>query len=305
MFRRSVFSFLPLVLAGLPALAAPPEPSIDFIHLTDTHVLELTGVFPPIAAARQHFSETAVALSAFLAAPPQGRPDFFLVTGDLIDAYRFTGSGDRPVPGQIERFQRAVAQTVAPLYLALGNHDVVHYRLNENDKLDSDQSGAGEARASWITAFDCFRRGTYYSLSKQAGPTRYHILVLDNAYRGGIAPEQLQWIGREVKAATDAVIVVALHIPLADDANSRAIKTALASAGNVALVLAGHKHTSGIEEIVIGGSKVVQIRTAAFGYGSNNWRRVTLRSDRIDVSATGKPERIETTLPTLVSVPAQ
>jgi 3',5'-cyclic AMP phosphodiesterase CpdA len=302
MLRRSI---LLLLLVGLPALPAPPDPSIDFIHLTDTHVVELAGVAPPLVAARQHFRGTGDALALFLASPPGNRPDFFLVTGDLIDAFRFTGIDGSSVDGQVGRFKKAVVQSVAPLYLALGNHDVMHYRLNERAERDSDQSVAGEARAAWAGAFECSRRGTWYSFSRQVGPTRYHFLVLDNGYQGGIAPEQLHWIRREVQAAKDAVMVVALHIPLANDANSRAIKTALTSAGNIALVLAGHRHTNGVEEILIGEDKAVQVRTGAFGYDVKNWRRVSLRPDRIEVSAPGKPEQIETSLPVLVSVPVQ
>ncbi len=302
MLRRTLIAVL---LAGLQAYSAPPEPSIDFIHLTDTHVVDLAGVMPPIAAARRHFAGTGDALAPFLAGPPGNRPDFFLVTGDLTDAFCFTGTGDGIVYGQIERFKRAVARSVSPLYLALGNHDVVHYGLTESAKLDSDQSVAGEARAAWIASFECFRRGTWYSFSRQAGQTRYHFLVLDNGFHGGIAPDQLQWIRREVQAAKDAVIVVALHIPLSDNPNSQAIKTALASAGNVVLILAGHNHTNGVEEIKIGEAKAVQIRTAAFGYGTNNWRRISLRPDRIEVYTTGKPELVETSLPVPLRAVAQ
>lgn len=301
MFRRSL---IVLLLAGLQAHSAPPE-AIDFIHVTDTHVVDLAGVLPPIAAARKHFSGGGDALAPFLASPPIAHPDFILVTGDLIDAFRFTGTEGQTIYGQIDRFKRAAAHSAAPLYLALGNHDVVHYGLAENAKLDSDQSVAGEARAAWIVAFECFRRGTWYSFSRQAGQTRYHFLVLDNGFHGGIAPDQLQWIQREMQAAKDAVVVVALHIPLSDNANSQALKAALASAGNVALVLAGHNHTNGIGEVRIGEGKTVQVRTAAFGYGVNNWRRVGLRPDRIDVYTTGKSDQIETSLPLRVTAAAQ
>ncbi|MDP2916693.1 MAG: hypothetical protein Q8O16_02040, partial [Dehalococcoidia bacterium] len=57
-----------------------------------------------------------------------------------------TGAEDRTVYGQIERFKRAVAKSVSPLYLALGNHDIAQYGITEAAKLDSDQSFAGEAR---------------------------------------------------------------------------------------------------------------------------------------------------------------
>jgi hypothetical protein len=40
----------------------------------------------------------------------------------------------------------------------------------------------------------------------------------------------------------------------------------------------------------------VQVRTAAFGYGVNHWRRVVLRPEAIEVFATGKPDVVEKTI---------
>jgi hypothetical protein len=70
-------------------------------------------------------------------------------------------------------------------------------------------------------------------------------------------------------------------------------------------VAAGQRPGNGVQEISIGEGKTVQIRTAAFGYGVNNWRRVNLRPDRIDVYTTGKSDQIETSLPLRVTAAAQ
>jgi hypothetical protein len=168
-------------------------------------------------------------------------------------------------------------------------------------KLQPDQSVAGEARAAWIASANCFAKGTYYSFEKSVGRTTYLFLVLDNAYNAGaIAQEQLHWLRRQVERQGSRFLVLAMHIPLGDDANSAAIKGALGDA-SVTLVLAGHMHSDAIEEIAVG-APVVQVRTAAFGFGENNWRRIRLREEAIDVFATGAPERLEKTI--VAPVPA-
>ena len=79
------------------------------------------------------------------------------------------------------------------------------------------------------------------------------------------------------------------------DAQSRAIKAALAPA-RVALVLAGHNHENIINLVAVGRKTAVQVRTAAFGYGRSQWRRVRLLQDRIEISSPGNPERMERTV---------
>lgn len=287
MLRRSFW------LAFLAFALWADEPTLDFIHLTDTHVIQLEGVDARIVAARQHFRPSLNALPAFLAdAGGKHRPAFFLITGDLIDAFRLAG-----VNGQVDAFTRATKASPAPLYLALGNHDIVHYRMDPvTGKHVADQSEAGEARATWIAAADCFRKGTYYSFEKQVGRATYLFLVLDNSYNTGeIAQEQLAWLRRQVAARGERAVIVAMHIPLIENATSHAIRSALADA-RVALVLAGHTHRDRIAEITVGRGRTVEVRTAAFGYGETHWRRIRLRQDRIEVYATGEPARVVKTI---------
>ena len=291
-----------LLLAALAAGQAE-TPSVEFLQLTDTHVTDLSGIAEPLAVARNHFRNTGADLAKFLAGPerPPGS-DFILFTGDLIDGFSFVAGDGRRVFGQIDAFQRAIGASRVPLFLLLGNHDITHYGLSAAAKPAADQSVAGEARAAWVAAAPCFRQGTYYAIEKQVGGTKYVILMLDNGYSAAgakdapatrMAPEQLYWLRRQTDTHAGATIILALHIPLGTDPGSQAIKDAVAGARNIAVVLAGHNHKDGIEDLELGESVAVQVRTAAFGYGVNNWRRVRLLPDRIEVFATGKQEQLE------------
>ncbi|MFB3826798.1 MAG: metallophosphoesterase [Bryobacteraceae bacterium] len=305
MTRKSVLAIF-ILLGALTAQQRAPR--VDFIHVTDTHVLDLKGVAAPLVKAREHFADGERRLAALLAGA--GRPasaSFALITGDLTDAFSFTAADGGVVRGQVEAFRRATAKSPIPVFLTLGNHDIQHYGLAPGGaKPAADQWLAGAARASWIRTARCFREGTYYHLVKQAGRTRYVFLVLDNGYAASGSPErpavamaheQLYWLRASARANADAVLILAMHIPLGADATSQAIRQAVAAAPNVALVLAGHNHRDQIEDLDLGASRAVQVRTAALGYGTSNWRRIRLLEDGIEVYATGSRTQILRTVP--------
>jgi hypothetical protein len=83
-----------------------------------------------------------------------------------------------------------------------------------------------------------------------------------------------------------------MHIPLGDDDVSDSIRSTLAKAP-VALVLAGHTHGNVIRALGVGRGGAIELRTAAFGDGAANWRRVRLFEDRIEVYGTGRPDSVE------------
>ena len=274
-----------------------PERPVAGIHSSDGHARHRPAHRHPAAGrGARHFGPSGTALAKYFAALSEAaarpyRPAFFLITGDLIDAFRYTGA-----EGQIAAFRRAVQGSPAPLYLTLGNHDIQELGV-ANGKPAPGQDSAGEARAAWIAAESCFRKGTYYSFEKQVGRTKYVFLMLEKVYSGGEAPpEQMSWLKRELDRAAGAAIILAMHVPLVDDATSQAIRAAAAGRG-VVLALAGHTHTNNIDPIAFGEQTVVQVRTAAFGYGETNWRRIRLHQDRIEISATGKPDQVEKSIP--------
>ena len=104
--------------------------------------------------------------------------------------------------------------------------------------------------------------------------------------------EELYWLRRRAEANAGAVLILAMHVPLGTNANSRAIRQAVAGAPNVALVLAGHEHRDNIEDLDLGASRAVQVQTAALGHGAGNWRRIRLLEDRIEVYATGSETKM-------------
>jgi len=278
------------ILLFLAALLAPAQ-TLDFIHLSDTHVSDLQSVAPQLAAARGHYGGGAVTLAGFL---ERRRPAFFLITGDVTDAFSFAGKGGHPVYGQIERFITASARSAAPIYLTLGNHDIQHYGVKEDGKPQGDQTVAGEARAAWVAAVPCFRKGTWYSFTRAVGGTKYRFVILDDGFSGGkTAREQRQWLTRQVQEAAGAPIILALHIPLNQDEDAVEVKDALGPTANVALVLAGHNHKPAVGEIPLGKGTAVQSRTGAFAVSVDNWRQVRLHADRIELFATGSTERVE------------
>ena len=296
-----------LLLLTLCAIGEAQVPSVEFLQLTDTHVTDHSQVAEPLAAARKHFRNSADELAKFLAGTdhPPGS-NFILFTGDLIDGFSFAAGDGRRVLGQIEAFQRAIAGCRVPVFLLLGNHDLSHYGVSAAAKPAADQSVAGEARAAWIKAAPCFRQGTYYAIEQKVGETQYVILMLDNGYSAAgakdaagfqMAHEQLYWLRRQTELHAGATIILALHVPLGADTGSAAIKGAVAGARNIALILGGHNYRDQIEDLALGASTPVQVRTAAFGYGAGNWRRICLYPDRIEVHATGKQDIVEKTIP--------
>ena len=300
MAKKTVLATICILFGTLAAQQKAPP--VDFIHVTDTHVLDLKRAAAPLVKAREHFADGERRLAALLSGAGRPSAAFALITGDLTDAFSYTSADRGVVRGQVDAFRRATAKSPIPLYLTLGNHDIQHYGVAPDGvKTVADQSLAGAARASWIRAAECFRDGAYYEFVKQAGRTRYVFLMLDNGYAAAgsserptvaMAHEQLYWLRTRAQANAGAVLILAMHIPLGTDATSTAIRQAVAAAPNVALVLAGHNHRDQIEDLDLGASRAVQVRTAALGYGAQNWRRVRLLEDAIEIYATGSKTEV-------------
>ena len=274
----------------------------EFVHISDTHVVALDDVHPKLVAAREHFRHSTETLKALLERlGRESPPAFVLNTGDLVDSYSFDGPSGAPVYGQIERFREALGGTRLQVFLALGNHDIHRYRKAEGQPGPiPDPSVAEEARRRWRQAFDCFRNGTYYSFRRQVGQTAYLFLVLDHAESPvrdrEFAGAQLTWLKQQLAAHPHDTAVLAMHIPLGEDAFSDSLKAAITGANNVLLSLAGHRHSDAVEEIEAGGRRLTQVRTAALGYGADHWRRIRLLEDRVEITATGHPEQVVKTV---------
>lgn len=304
-------SFRNCLSAGLLtwALCWGAEPGLEFVHISDTHVMNLAGVHPKLVAARDHYRDSGVILSGLFERLGRGpSPAFILLTGDVIDAYCFDGESSQAVCGQIETFKPIHERSKPPVFLALGNHDLQRYRHVEGKSGPvADHSVAEEARLKWKQVFGCFHEGTYYSFRRQVGGTAYRFLVLDNgesvSRNPGFYAEQLRWVKEQVSANRQDTIILAMHVPLRNDGFSDSLKAALAGADGAVLALAGHQHSDAVEEIDLGQRRLTQVRTALLASNKDHWRRLRLFEDRIEISATGQPEQVIKTIPAQAARP--
>ena len=318
MTKMMKLSALALLALGLSAGAAqvPDRGAIDFIHLSDTHVIQRQGIDP--AALPKEIALKAKAgpnLLRFLSRVPARHHVQFLVgSGDAADGYAFQGSANAMVWGQIQYFQSIASKSPVPFYAGLGNHDLTRYSVLSG-KQSSDQAVAGEARAAWIRTVSVFAKGTYYSFEKVTEGRRFLFLVLDNGYYGGAldgqAPadhnqriqhldhEQLYWMLGQLQAHPTEVPILVMHIPLTDDEMSHQIENVLRAGTKAPVILAlvGHLHVSSAidERPLSDGQTVFQVHTTAFFLDANNWRRIHMTKDCIWISRAddqGRAQRV-------------
>lgn len=281
------------------AFAATGADSLEFLHITDTHVINLGGMHPGIAAQRKMYEPAATGLANFLKSLEAGPPDFLLITGDLIDGFMFENAAGRATAGQIEFFRKTMRNSPVPVYLTLGNHDVQRYAATLGvDKPAGEESAAPEARAAWRAADTGFSGGTYYSVRKKVGGTTYRFLMLDDGSDKDkvFAATQLSWLARQVAESNGDRLIVAMHIPFELTPYTKSIKEVLRRATNLVLVLAGHRHSDAIEEVEFDDHRVIQVRTAIFALNAANFRSIRLFEDRIEIGATGKRSWVERTV---------
>src|SRR5262245_50198681 len=180
---------------------SPIKPgAFRFVHFTDIHVQrELNGD-----------KGLAKALGAAEALRP--RPDFILTGGDLVyDVYEQTPQRSREL---FTLFNSVIADnTSIRLYPCIGNHDIFGWK---SPGVDSGTTGYGRAMAR-----------DYLKLAE----THYHFdhkgwrfFVLDNilpsstnknGYKGGLAPDELEWFTAELKnTPRGQPVITCEHIPM-------------------------------------------------------------------------------------------
>lgn len=182
----------------------------------------------------------------------QLNPDLVMVGGDIIyDALRVT---EKELMGNTNAYLKAASKIKAPLYYAVGNHEVFElYQKN------ADTSGLLFGKRYYEKYFG--RR--YYSFNHKG----WHFMVLDNIYItpdrkyiGKIDSVQLNWIKEDLKTVSgETPIVIMMHLPLittlsqwygggtnANDDKVAAVDShrllRLFESKNLRLVLQGHLH---------------------------------------------------------------
>jgi 3',5'-cyclic AMP phosphodiesterase CpdA len=280
--------------------------AVDFIHLTDPHVIYAPGVHPRLLEMRKMFASTILTLPEELARFQRERSaSFVFLTGDLIDVYSFLAADGGIVENQVEAFARIVRESPLPVYCTLGNHDVQHYGIHEG-RLLADQSVVGAARAAWIRQLACFQSGVYYSFRRAVGTLTYRFVALDDGFYGHQPPYlpkrepaytfgrgQLDWLRRLCAAYPDDPLILGIHIPPTGGLLDELID-ALGQRAAAVIMLVGHLHNR--QEVTrIDTAKLALYRVDTPGYCTSreHWRKVRLTGDRIAIGAVGKPLEVQ------------
>lgn len=314
---------LQLALCLLSNAAVADSDTFSVVQITDTHLCKLEGYDPEFVKRRQSFGNGITPLRAFLETVIQRTAaEAVVITGDLIDYYEAETAAGHLRAAQIEQWLPLAQGCPVPLFLTLGNHDLTSYWFQESENtIRSSQDQARQARAAWIRNLSCFRQGTYYVRTFNAGPTRYRFLFLDNGYsltNGDIIdPIQLDWLNYQLDLAGSDPVVLFMHRYLAvPDLNgdgstfsskpdvtvdqttcSKGFLKSLNDHSNVKALFVGHGHKNVSEWIPFpGGHRILQTETAAFAAGPQNWRLLEFTEDRIRVHFPGGT-RIELTCP--------
>ncbi|MEZ5416696.1 MAG: metallophosphoesterase [Vicinamibacterales bacterium] len=180
---------------GLARAATPP--TFSFLHGSDPHTS----------------AESVGRLRAVAAIADARRPDFVLMTGDLVkDALRV---GEAEAAGYYALYQAEIARFPVPVWSVPGNH--------ENFGIERHLSLVGQTHPLYGKGMFRARLGpTYYSFTHGG----IHFVGLDTVdiadlwYHGHVDAAQLAWLRADLAATPRGMPVVTFdHIPLASAAD--------------------------------------------------------------------------------------
>ena len=124
--RRAICLGVAIAAALWPA----DPPSVDFVHLSDTHVANLKIAHPGLARELEAKKDAVPRFFKVLETLRRDvAPSFVLITGDLADAYGYESANGRIVYKQLDVFKSIFDRSPIPIYPVLGNHDLTQYRF--------------------------------------------------------------------------------------------------------------------------------------------------------------------------------
>jgi len=191
---RAVGSFWRRTADGVAAfgLARAPVPTdFTFVHASDTHISPATQV----------------RTERFRALVDSLKPDFAIVTGDLVrDALRV---GEAEATSYYQLFQTEAARFTVPLYTVPGNHENFGIERSKSH-VSADNPLYGRAM------YHHFRGPDYYSFNY--GGIHFvglnSVDIADTAYYGHVDSVQVAWLARDLAQVPATTPVVTFnHIP--------------------------------------------------------------------------------------------
>lgn len=297
-----------LILEAWPVGSASAQSdTLSFLHVSDTHVIfDVERHHPELVTRRKHYGKGIIPLKNLLdSVSSRTNLRFVAITGDMVDFYGAATPEKEVQTRQIEQFAQLINQYPVPVFLNIGNHDIVSYGW-DGERMTSSQRIAGKARAAWIHSAPAFAEGTYYSRILNVGSAQYRLIFLDNGYNSAGEFEktkppyldriQLEWLKEQLQESPDDIEIVLMHIPFGSDAEGSEFHDILSKHATVKLILAGHEHQNRVRQLGPE-KKLAQVQTAAFARNPGDWRKIRLTANSILVSFPGKPAEYELTIP--------
>lgn len=284
------------------AIAANPD-TISFLHITDIHMAFNLELFQKdLAENRSKYGNAVKPFKVFLKnVPKQTKADFVVATGDLIDFYEGEAKNKKMLDFQIEQFIKQTKKSKVPVFLTLGNHDIISYSWGDKERISS-QNNTKKAETVWTKKASCFKNGTYYSSQLEIGETTFRLIYLNNGYYDFPDEEnenlpyvdkpQLHWLEGQLLESDKDIEIIFMHIPLKNEViQSEAgieLFSVLQKYPSVKLIVAGHNHRNIIQQFPTEkGNKITQVQTAAFASSPKSWRQIKLCDNKILVSQQG------------------
>jgi DNA repair exonuclease SbcCD nuclease subunit len=304
---------IPGLIVGLfiTTIAFGQKDTLSILHITDLHIIyDLELYQEDLARNRENNDQEGASFYNFLQIIPQKtKADMIIATGDLLDSYEEEGGDATMLDSSVEQFAASISDYTVPLFLTLGNHDMVSYAWKDDARFSS-QYNAGRSRAAWIRNVSCFNNGTYYSQIHEIANTTYRLIFLDNGFLKFSPKEnisipyidkpQLYWLKEQLQESSEDIEIIFMHVPFSlpgIQAEYSEMYSLITKNPSTRLIVAGHQHKNKLLELPSEtGRTISQVQTGALVRNQENWRIIQLTEKNILVSFPGKAE-IELTVP--------
>lgn len=182
-------------VAGCSGIIAQPSRGMRIVFYTDVHAMMKRGAANAVLLAAQSINEL--------------KPDLIIGGGDYIDG-GFGGTNASMEP-HWELYMSMHSAMNAPIYPAIGNHDLVAVQPKDGSQPNSDPRQMYKQHLGL--------QKTWYSFDDSG----YHFIVLDSmniiggdeGYEGRLSGTQTSWLIEDLaRTEKSTPIIVTLHMPL-------------------------------------------------------------------------------------------
>ena len=318
-YVRTIVAILVTIFIIKSNLYAQQADTYKLLITSDPHTtFQLNQCNPLLYQLRKrHEGNTDHLIKFFRTIPKKTAADAVVITGDMIDFFEadISSNSTQKMANQVQQFAAISMYCPLPLYMVIGNHDIISYWVSLEDSTKREtEIYADRARASWIKYNQCFRNGTYYHEINKVGDTKYHLFFLDNGYSlhdGAkiLDKTQLDWLEAELAKTTSEPVLIFMHRyysigdingdgiyfkknkpvdwPTEKECSGGLLKI-INENSNIKAMFVGHQHNNVWEPIRFpAGHTVYQIMTSTLYKSPNNWRLISFTENNLIVAKPG------------------